>query len=187
MKLVWLDRWIRTPGAGWKLPALCASSTIALMAAAAWQRNASRDFTNWTDAFILAAFGSASAVGAGLGVVSWRRLWRKGRTRAEDLVYDVGVRRAGIGLVCLMPLFCIALVSALGAEPQWGGLYGLVAGLSVMFMSVMLPVALWVGYIAGFRAAGEELRKPGSYDENNLPPPVCEAKCIGPLDGKRAA
>ena len=93
-----------------------------------------------------------------LGVWSWRRLWRPGRTPWERIVYNHGVKRFGLAIWVGLALLPPAI--------EWGPLrvvnvfttaYVLEAAVSAL---VTLPVALWGGYLWG-RAMAGSVERPG--------------------------
>jgi hypothetical protein len=174
MDLIGLDRFMRSKRAPAKVALIFAASTIGVFALAKWLRNPVHIF-NGEDAAYLLSFALVTASFSALGVLSWRHLWRSGRTPAEVAVFDFGVRRVGIWAVLLSPLFAVALIFALTGGISVGALFA-VLPVSVVVLAMMLPLGLWAGYGLGYRRIGSAISQMGGIDERNMPPAVSDTK-----------
>ena len=172
MDLVALDRFMRRKRATVQVSLIFGVTTVLVFALAKWLRNPMH-ILDGSDAAYVLGFALVSAIFSALGVLAWRHLWRSGRTPAEVIVYDFGVRKFGIGTVLLSPLFALLLIFALTGGPAAAALLTLIP-LSVVVVAMMLPLGLWVGYIAGYRRVGSRILQLGGIDERNMPPPVSE-------------
>src|SRR5215831_7126153 len=86
-------------GADWAVGVLAAAGAAALLGTDhVLHRGAMR--LTWADWLVVIWCGLSGF----LGVRSWHRLWRNGRTPAERFVYGVGVRRFGAGALLLAPI-----------------------------------------------------------------------------------
>ena len=104
-------------------------------------------------------------VGAILGVMTVRRLWRRGRNPWERMVYDEGVRRIGIGAAVFFPiLFPVVLMRT---ERPWFE----IALVAAWLLIVGLPMWLWAGYWWG-RTMAAYFKITKTSDTNNAAPPV---------------
>jgi hypothetical protein len=70
--------------------------------------------------FFVMFFGTIYAAGAWWTVRTWRRLWRRGRTKWERLIYDSGVRSFGVFMAFTIILVC----TFLGWSTDQGRLFG---------------------------------------------------------------
>jgi hypothetical protein len=92
---------------------------------------------------LLAIITSPFGIGAWWTVRTWKRLWRRGRTPHEQLVYGYGVRLFGF----LTAISIILIVSWLGSTADYGTVFGptmILGTLAGVFFGV--PVALHFGY-----------------------------------------
>ena len=106
-----------------------------------------------------------------LGVKSWRRLWRSGRTPQEQMIYDRGVRGWGALMLITMPLLLGIVVWSLDATHRDPNAWLLVLACVLMGFLTGLPVFLWGGYVLGSFAASN--RFPSNQNEpTDLPPPI---------------
>lgn len=161
-----------------KVSLLFATSTI-LMFALAKRLHHPMHMVGADDAAYLLGFAIVSGGSSALGVLAWRHLWRAGRTPAEAIVFDFGVRKVGIWTVILSPCIALAIVLALTGGVTAGALLTLIP-LSVVVVAMMLPLGLWVGYMLGYRSVGSRISQLGGIDERTMPPPVSERE-HGPL------
>jgi hypothetical protein len=173
MDLVPLDRFMRSKRATLKVSLLFAASTILMFALAKSLRSPEHTFGR-DDAAYLLGFAVVSGGFSALGVLAWRHLWRTGRTPAEAIVYNFGVRQCGIWAVLLSPLFALFIILALTGSVT-GALLALFP-LSVVVIAMMLPLGLWAGYILGYRRVGSRILQLGGIDERNMPAPVSESE-----------
>jgi len=157
-----------------KVSSIFAIATILVFALAKWLHNPAHVFGGEDAAYIL-SFALVSGLSSALGVSAWRHLWRSGRTPAEAIVYDVGVRKLGIWTVLLSPCFAILIILALTGGVTTAGVLAFFP-LAVVVIALMLPLGLWLGYIFGYRSVGTRISRLGGIDERTLPPPVSEAK-----------
>ena len=107
-----------------------------------------------------------------LGVKSWRRLWRAGRTPLERVVYDQGVRGFGAFLLLISPACVIFGLQQADLPPTWQtACLELGIGLFLGFV-VGLPGWLWAGYVGGKFMAGMIQTDEHASDFKDLPPAV---------------
>ena len=84
-----------------------------------------------------------------LGVRSWRRLWRAGRTSAERVVYDAGVRGVGAFMLVVTPVIVGGLIWSISDVAHDPGAWIIVLVCAFMALIMSIPLSLWVGYIWG--------------------------------------
>lgn len=174
MRLQSLSRLLRTRGADWSVALLGAIGSGGLLVLAAWQRSPGRFGPSHADVTLPVIIGAICGVCAFLGVRSWRRLWRSGRTPRERSAYDLGVRRIGITMVAASPLIGVFVILALGADTRSPGTWTLLVCVAFMALSVALPLGLWGGYLLGYARAGaigpaHDAEREATHD---LPPTV---------------
>ena len=174
MRLQILSRLLRTRGADLGVALLGALGSGGLLVLAAWQRNPNRFGPSHADVTLPVSIGVICGVCAFLGVRSWRRLWRSGRTPLERSSYDLGVRRFGITIVAASPLIGVFVILALGADTRSPGTWTLLACVAFMALSVALPLGLWGGYLLGWARAGAIGSANDAHDGANvdLPPAI---------------
>jgi len=170
-----LDQILRTRGAAWVCGIIGAVGTVALLALAKWRHNP-------------AAFGAPNAASGALyflgvwcglcgwlGVLSWRRLWRSGRTPLERWTYDLGVRGWGALMLISAPIATAIGVGAAVDIFRDPGAWLLVLACAFMAVWVGLPLCLWGGYVWGSFVGGNRIpisTDPHQKEPSDLPPLV---------------
>jgi hypothetical protein len=110
------------------------------------------------------AFSALCGICGWYGVRSWRRLWRAGRTTAECLVYDNGVRGWGVCVFLSMPLLVLYVLAGVGALST-----RLFVACVIVVAPVALPMCLWGGYLFGTLLSGASSMD-APNDDDDLPP-----------------
>jgi hypothetical protein len=105
------------------------------------------------------------SVSAVLGVMTVRRLWRRGRNPWERMVYDTGVRGVGVWGAISFPI----LFSILALGTQRSSLE--IATVAVWALIVGMPLSLWAGYWWG-RTMAAYFNIPRTSDTKSTAPPV---------------
>ena len=136
-----INQRMRHPHATWQIPlglAVAAFSVRVAMLAITGRTIHDRVLPDLTVALLLGLLGYAT-------VLTWRRLWRRGRDQWEGLVYDAGVR--GFGALMMLALSLITLWSTRSSDDM------LTYGDALMALLVGIPLAgplgLWAGYLWG--------------------------------------
>jgi hypothetical protein len=169
-RLHWLSRLLRTPGADWVM------GIVGIVGIVTWfemlnNLHADHEFElsrpDAGIAFMMIYFGLAGF----LGVRSWRRLWRAGRTRLERTVYDDGVRGFGAFMMMLSP-FIVLLVLLTNGMSQDRPSFLLALGFSILLGVVVGPLWLWAGFIGGHYMAGYVGISDSEGAFTDLPPAV---------------
>lgn len=167
-----IDRFMRSPYAGLALSTLAACSIVAtLVIYSDVEVNLSQFiYVLRTRPGPLVAFGLLFASGGWWTVRTWRRLWRRGRSPWEHVVYDYGVR--GFGIVVAAALIVIfALFDWKSESGLPDGLLAAGGALAAMFFGT--PVALNLGYLWGAAyAAATGAEKDPKIEEGE--PPLLE-------------
>jgi hypothetical protein len=132
---------MRHPHATWLIPlglAITAFGVRVAMLAIAGRNIHYRVLANLSVALILGLLGYAT-------VLTWRRLWRRGRDPWEGLVYDSGVRGFGALMVLGLPLIMLWSTRSSGDMLTYGD------ALMSLLMGIALagPLGLWAGYLWG--------------------------------------
>ena len=97
-------------------------------------------------AFLFALFAVIFAVGGWWTVGTWRKLWRRGRSPREQLIYDYGVRTMG----AVTAAYIIVGMTWLGWKTDSGAPFGpLMTGAAVAAVFFGVPVSLHFGYFWG--------------------------------------
>jgi hypothetical protein len=84
-----------------------------------------------------------------LGVRSWRRLWRAGRTSVERVVYDAGVRGVGASMLVATPVIVGGLIWSIADVVHDPGAWIILLVCAFMALMMSIPLWLWAGYIWG--------------------------------------
>lgn len=97
-------------------------------------------------ALLFGLFAVIFAIGGRWTVRTWRRLWRRGRSPRERLIYDYGVRSMGV----ITAAYVIVGITWLGWKTDSGGLFGpLMTGGAIAAVFFGVPVCLHFGYFWG--------------------------------------
>jgi hypothetical protein len=97
-------------------------------------------------ALLLGLFAATFAIGGWWTVRTWRRLWRRGRSSRERLMYDYGVRTFG----CFTAVSQFLIITWLGWVSDSGTLFGpLMTGGAIAAVFFGVPVSLHLGYSWG--------------------------------------
>ena len=150
-RLAFVDRLMNRPLAGLAAGIIAAASGVAL-----WLLYGPSPLKLLSDfkafrAWILLAGSSALilAVGGWWTVFTWRRIWRRGRSERERILYDYGVRGFGVfGSVGILFLTTWLGWTVDAAESR--GLFGpLMTGGLLLGVFVGVPLSLQMGYFWG--------------------------------------
>ena len=107
------------------------------------------------------------------GVRSWRKLWRRGRTRPERLVYDYGVRGWGVMILIATPLIVAFVLLGESHSLRDRYTWRIVITSVVIVVPIALPLCLWGGYAWGLLVGGKSrdpLAEPSGENQDELPP-----------------
>lgn len=161
-----LSEIFRTRGADWVFGILGAAGAAALLGA--------DHFLRW-GVFRLTPPDWLILVWCGLsgffGVRSWRRLWRTGRTPAERVVYDLGVRRFGAIMFWVGPVVAGSILWRMLNATHQSNAWVAAFVSAILCLIVTFPLSLWLGF-----AWGSIMSRVGWYAEpragngNGLPP-----------------
>ena len=167
---------LNRPGADWALGIAAALGTLILIGGAVLLHARGEFHLRTSDALLLLLAALCGACGFA-GVRSWRRLWRAGRSRSEQITYDLGVRACG-------PLMFF-LLGAMGGFLAWigvgkaydAGARMFVCGGAFMSFMIGLPLSLWAGFLWGSFMSGvvADAGVPAAgIRHDDLPPPPAE-------------
>lgn len=143
-----IDRFMRSPYAEIAWSALAACSIVAtLVIYSDIEMNLSQVlYVLRTRSGPLVVFGLLFAIGGWWTVRTWRRLWRRGRSPWEHIVYDYGVRGFGFGLATAL-IVIFALIDWKSESGPPDELLAAGGALAAIFFGT--PVALNLGYFWG--------------------------------------
>jgi hypothetical protein len=97
-------------------------------------------------AVLFEVFAVIFAIGGWWSVRTWRRLWRRGRSARERLIYDYGVRSMGV----LVAAYIIVGITWLGWKTDSGAFFGpLMSGGAIAAVFFGVPVGLNFGFFWG--------------------------------------
>lgn len=165
-----IDRLMRSPHAEivWPIIAAC-SIVVTILISIDWEEGSLRPSSvpraRW---FLLALPGLIFAIGGWWTVHTWKRVWRKGRSSWERIVYDYGVRMSGF----IMAVAHIFLYSSLGWMSDSGGRVGLMLGGAITAVFFGVPISLHLGYFGGIALAALLGVKNDPRVEVGEPPPL---------------
>src|SRR6266446_9266488 len=164
-----LSNFLRMPGADWAIALFGGVGTAFLLGLAVWRRNPEAFDSSYSKHAPLLLSGLWCGISGWLGVRSWRRLWRSGRTPQERMIYDRGVRGWGAVMLIAMPLLVGLVVWSVADTYTDPNAWLLILACVFMGFLAGLPVFLWGGYILGSFAASN--RFPADHNEpKDLPP-----------------
>ena len=137
-----IDRLLRTPRARTWVPLTVAGAVFAFAALLKPTVFGDLGRVVW-----LSLVAIVLAVLALLGVLSWRRLWRRGCDPYEQVVYDYGVRGFGWLGILAMPV----MQAAGSIDRSWRELLSFEGAVTFVIMwafalILWLPLGLWGGY-----------------------------------------